>query len=128
MSGPPRPWRRESPMAMLRGKLGASARRATPAAFIAATRRRNLAMAAAKGFLSTPWTEPRDRLISSQRSTAGALVSGFPLPAWRDPLRGGLSDGRDAQEVRSGLQGGRGAAGPGDRQADRAGGPGAGHP
>ena len=34
--------------------------------------------------------------------------------------------GRDAQEVRCGLQGGRGAPGPGDRQADRAGGPGAG--
>jgi predicted transposase YbfD/YdcC len=52
---------------------------------------------------------------------------GFPLPAWRDPLGGRFSDGgRDAQEVRSGLPGGRGAAGPGDRQADRAGGPGPG--
>src|SRR6266508_4687688 len=54
-------------------------------------------------------------------------LGGFPLPAWRDPLKGEeFSDGRDAQEVRSGLQGGRGAAGPGDRQADRAGGPGSG--
>ena len=36
--------------------------------------------------------------------------------AWRDPLKGEeFSDGRDAQEVRQGLQGGRGAAGPGDR-------------
>jgi hypothetical protein len=43
-------------------------------------------------------------------------VYGFPLPAWRDPLKGEeFSDGRDAQEVRQGLQGGRGAAGPGDR-------------
>lgn len=33
---------------------------------------------------------------------------------------------RDAQEVRPGLPGGRGAAGAGDRQADRAGGPGSG--
>src|SRR6266568_7603345 len=53
---------------------------------------------------------------------------GFPLPAWRDPLKGEeFSDGgRDAQEVRPGLPGGRGPAGPGDRQADRAGGPGSG--
>src|SRR5262249_61938803 len=51
----------------------------------------------------------------------------FPLPAWRDPLKGEeFSDGRDAQEVRPGFPGGRGAAGPGDRQADRAGGPGPG--
>src|SRR5690242_2502380 len=41
---------------------------------------------------------------------------GFPLPAWRDPLKGEeFSDGRDTQEVRQGLPGGRGAAGPGDR-------------
>src|SRR5437867_4876083 len=26
--------------------------------------------------------------------------TGFPLPAWRDPLRGRFSDGRDTQEVR----------------------------
>jgi transposase len=40
-------------------------------------------------------------------------LSGFPLPAWRDPLKGEeFSDGRDAQEVRQGLPGGRGAAGP----------------
>ena len=32
----------------------------------------------------------------------------------------------ETRGVRSGLQGGRGPAGPGDRQADRAGGPGAG--
>jgi electron transfer flavoprotein alpha subunit len=58
---------------------------------------------------------------------AGFPGTGFPLPAWRDPLRGEeFSDGRDAQEVRQGLQRGRGAAGPGDRQADRAGGPGSG--
>jgi hypothetical protein len=49
---------------------------------------------------------------------------GFP------PERGGIllreeeiSGGRDAQEVRSGFQGRRGADRPGDRQADRAGGP-----
>ena len=43
-------------------------------------------------------------------------AGGFPLPAWRDPLKGEeFSDGRDTQEVRCGLQGGRGAAGPGDR-------------
>src|SRR6266536_231765 len=53
-------------------------------------------------------------------------TTGFPLSAWRDPLKGEeFSGGRDAQEVRCGLQGGRGAAGAGDRQADRAGGPGA---
>jgi hypothetical protein len=39
--------------------------------------------------------------------------SGFPLVAWRHRLKG-AGDGRDAQEVRSGLQGGRGPAGPGD--------------
>jgi WD40 repeat protein len=31
--------------------------------------------------------------------------SGFPLPAWRDPLKGGVSDGRDAQEVRCAADG-----------------------
>jgi hypothetical protein len=30
-----------------------------------------------------------------------ATAIGFPLPAWRDPLKGEeFSDGRDAQEVR----------------------------
>jgi hypothetical protein len=30
-----------------------------------------------------------------------AVAIGFPLPAWRDPLKGEeFSDGRDAQEVR----------------------------
>ncbi len=54
------------------------------------------------------------------------LITGFPLVAWRHRLKED-GDGRDAQEVRCGFPGGRGAAGPGDREADRAGGPGSGH-
>ena len=54
---------------------------------------------------------------------AGAWVS--PRTVETSPMKVS-GDGRDAEEVRSGLQGGRGAAGPGDREADRAGGPGAG--
>ena len=52
-----------------------------------------------------------------RRSAAGrGQLVGFPLSAWRDPLKGEeFSGGRDAQEVRCGLQGGRGAAGAGDR-------------
>ena len=41
-----------------------------------------------------------------------AVEIGFPLPAWRHPLKGEeFSDGRDTQEVRPGFPGGRGAAG-----------------
>jgi uncharacterized protein YuzE len=69
----------------------------------------------------------RSRYASTARKTAvtsryhhalraGPAVPGFPLPAWRDPLKGEeFSDGRDAQEVRSRFPGGRGAAGAGDR-------------
>ena len=41
---------------------------------------------------------------------------GFPSQRAEILLRGGLSDGGDAQEVRPGLQGGRGAAGPATRK------------
>ncbi len=41
---------------------------------------------------------------------------GFPSQRGEILLRGGLSDGGDAQEVRPGLQGGRGAAGPATRK------------
>jgi len=54
----------------------------------------------------------------------GAL-SGLPLVAWTHRLKED-GDGRNAQEVRSGFPGGRGAAGAGDWQADRAGGEGPG--
>ena len=49
---------------------------------------------------------------------------GFPSQRGEILLRERSSpNGRGTQEVRPGLQGGRGAAGAGDRQADRAGGP-----
>ena len=38
--------------------------------------------------------------VSVDDVVAGWPVRGFPLPAWRDPLRGRFSDGRDTQEVR----------------------------
>ena len=48
---------------------------------------------------------------------AGNWVAGFPLVAWTHrPLKED-GDGRDVQEVRSGLQGGRGPASPGGREA-----------
>ena len=45
---------------------------------------------------------------------------GFPSYRGHIALREGQGDGRDTPEVRSGLQGGRGPAGPGGRQANRA--------
>jgi hypothetical protein len=43
--------------------------------------------------------------VVEQLQAAGiAVQAGFPLPAWRDPLKGEeFSDGRDAEEVRCGL-------------------------
>jgi len=73
------------------------------------------------------WISPQSFHIAFASNRAN-LVLGFPLPAWRDPLKGEeFSDGRGTQEVRQGLQRGRGTAGPGDRQADRTCGPGSGH-
>jgi hypothetical protein len=60
----------------------------------------------------TPVEFERNRIItvaceskeSRLRGSRDTPEPGFPLPAWRDPLRGRFSDGgRDAQEVRSGL-------------------------
>jgi Protein of unknown function (DUF998) len=63
----------------------------------------------------------------NQQAPGELRKRGLPLPAWRDPPKGEeFPDGTDTQEVREGLPGQRGAAGPGDGQADRAGGPGPG--
>src|SRR5580704_49273 len=64
------------------------------------------------GNCPTPTRPPRHLHPPPQR---GRCPIGFPLPAWRDPLKGEeFSDGRVTQEVRQGFPGGRGAAGPGD--------------
>ena len=59
--------------------------------------------------------------MASNYHQLGITALGFPSQRGGILFRGGISDGRDAQEVRTGLPGGRGPAGPGDRQADRAG-------
>ena len=50
-------------------------------------RRRKRAIAAANGFLSTPWTEDRAREICSQRSASGAFFSHCSRRRWKAPRR-----------------------------------------
>src|SRR5262249_8920493 len=81
-------------------------------------------------------TNPGRRVPHCQRALLRYLVRwfrrgasrgrGLPLVAWTHRLKE-VGDGGNTQEVRQGLQGRRGRAGPGDWQADRAGGPGPGH-
>jgi transposase len=59
--------------------------------------------------------------IDHLEAAIARLDVGFPSYRGHIALREGQGDGRDTQEVRSGLQGGRGPAGPGDRPPDRAG-------
>ena len=74
--GAPLPCSRLSPTAMFSGKSTCSLRRSTPPARIAASIRRNLAIATANGFLSTPWTD--DEGLADQLPLVGAGLLRFP--------------------------------------------------